>query len=72
MILRFEVEELGKCLDLLVSAQQVKCFFLKGAVTGLSRGERSLSARVQLVPRSGLVQGCCLVETDDFNGKYDG
>lgn len=30
MILRFEVEELGKCLDLLVSAQQVKCFFFKG------------------------------------------
>lgn len=59
-------------LRLLVSAQQVKCFFLKGAVTGLSRGERSVSARVQLVPRSGLVHGHCLGETDDVCGKYDG
>lgn len=41
-------------------------------MTGLSRGERSVSARVQLVPRSGLVQGWCLVETDDVRGKYDG
>lgn len=43
---------------------------LNCTVTGLSGGQQStVSARVQLLPRGGLVQSCCLVEMDNARGK---